>query len=176
MVPWAWCPLSTFCPLTASPPLQAAIRAAVDMVDEGLISEALAVLMVQPGHLDQLLHPQFESDKIDKSQVLGRGIAASPGAAVGQIVFRPADAEAVYSQGLPCILVRRETSGEDMGGIYAAEGVLTVTGGMTSHAAVAARGWGKTCVCGVQVRAARGALGPGPREDRGLLLALPLPE
>lgn len=128
----------------------AAVKIAVDMVDEGLATTDQAVQMVKPEHLNQLLHPQFHSTstKIYKDNVLAKGLPASPGAAVGKIVFSPEAAEASHAAGEPCILVRDETSPEDVGGMWASEGVLTARGGMTSHAAVVARGWGKPCVCG----------------------------
>eukprot|EP00198_Chlamydomonas_reinhardtii_P003602 XP_001692938.1 pyruvate phosphate dikinase [Chlamydomonas reinhardtii] len=126
----------------------AAVRIAVELVDEGLVDEDEAVLMVEPGHLDQLLHPQFANEAAYKSDVLGTGLPASPGAAVGQAVFSAEDAEAWRSSGLPVVLVRRETSPEDVKGMYSAEGVLCQLGGMTSHAAVVARGWGKPCITG----------------------------
>eukprot|EP00210_Caulerpa_lentillifera_P008414 g8026.t1 len=128
----------------------AALKIAVDLVDEKIIDESKAVLMVEPGHLDQLLHPQFEDPKSYKSKVVAEGLAASPGAAVGQVVFTAKDAEDWKSDGKQVILVRVETSPEDVGGMHAAEGILTARGGMTSHAAVVARGWGKPCVCGCE--------------------------
>ncbi len=128
----------------------AAVKIAVDMVDEGLATTDQAVLMVKPEHLNQLLHPQFHSTKTSsyKDNILAKGLPASPGAAVGKIVFSPEAAEASHAAGEPCVLVRDETSPEDVGGMWASEGVLTARGGMTSHAAVVARGWGKPCVCG----------------------------
>jgi len=126
----------------------AALKIAVDLVEEELVDETKAVLMVEPGHLDQLLHPQFENPKAYKSSVLAEGLAASPGAAVGQIVFTASEAEAWKADNKEVILVRVETSPEDVGGMHAAQGILTARGGMTSHAAVVARGWGKPCVCG----------------------------
>nr|CAB3461520.1 unnamed protein product [Digitaria exilis] len=127
---------------------QGAVKIAVDMVNEGLVDRHQAIKMVEPGHLDQLLHPQFENPKAYKDQVIATGLPASPGAAVGQIVFTAEDAEAWNAQGKPAILVRTETSPEDVGGMHAAAGILTARGGMTSHAAVVARGWGKCCVSG----------------------------
>lgn len=126
----------------------AAVRIAVELVEEGLVSEDDAVLMVEPQHLDQLLHPQFADEDAYKGDVVGSGLPASPGAAVGQAVFSAEDAEAWRSSGLPVVLVRRETSPEDVKGMYSAEGVLCQLGGMTSHAAVVARGWGKPCITG----------------------------
>ena len=158
---------------------QAAVKIAVDMVDEGLVDTAQAIMMVKPEHLNQLLHPQFKDpveSPVYKGHVLTKGLPASPGAAVGKIVFSPEKAEAEFAAGHDCILVRDETgnepsstplppsqhspprlslpqvrdetSPEDVGGMWAAKGVLTARGGMTSHAAVVARGWGKTCICG----------------------------
>jgi len=129
----------------------AAVKIATSMVDEGLATPDQAVMMVKPEHLNQLLHPQFANsvkDKMYKDNVLAKGLPASPGAAVGKIVFTPEDAEKAKAAGEKCVLVRDETSPEDVGGMWAAEGVLTARGGMTSHAAVVARGWGKPCVCG----------------------------
>lgn len=125
----------------------AALKVAVDMVHEGLITKEEAVTRVEPGHLDQLLHPMF--DKSAKRDVIATGLPASPGAAVGQIVFSAADAEKAASEGKKVVLVRVETSPEDIAGMHAAEGILTARGGMTSHAAVVARGMGKPCVSGV---------------------------
>jgi pyruvate,orthophosphate dikinase len=128
----------------------ASVKIAVDMVDEGLATGNQALMMVKPEHLNQLLHPQFQNTKSKeyKENVLAKGLPASPGAAVGKIVFSPEDAEALHAKGERCILVRDETSPEDVGGMWASAGVLTARGGMTSHAAVVARGWGKPCVCG----------------------------
>jgi len=127
----------------------AAVKVAVDMVEEGLISTKEAVRdMVEPGHLDQLLHPRFEDVTAYASDVIAKGLPASPGAAVGKVVFSADEAEARHAAGEKVILVRIETSPEDVGGMNAAEGILTSRGGMTSHAAVVARGWGKPCVAG----------------------------
>jgi len=127
----------------------AAVKIAVDMVDEGLITTKEAVRdMVEPGHLDQLLHPGFENPDAYKNDVIATGLPASPGAAVGKVVFSADEAEARHAAGEKVILVRIETSPEDVGGMNAAEGILTSRGGMTSHAAVVARGWGKPCVAG----------------------------
>ena len=127
----------------------AAIKVAVDMVREGLVDETTAVRdLVEPTHLDQLLHPQFENPDSYKANVIGKGLPASPGAAVGQVVFTADEAEAQKAAGKQVVLVRIETSPEDVGGMDAAEGILTSRGGMTSHAAVVARGWGKPCVAG----------------------------
>ncbi|CAA3021781.1 pyruvate, phosphate dikinase, chloroplastic [Olea europaea subsp. europaea] len=125
-----------------------AVKIAVDMVNEGLVDTRTAVKMVEPQHLDQLLHPQFEDPSAYKEKVIAKGLPASPGAAVGQVVFSAEDAEAWHAQGKSVILVRTETSPEDVGGMHAAVGILTARGGMTSHAAVVARGWGKCCVSG----------------------------
>ncbi|EPS61227.1 hypothetical protein M569_13570, partial [Genlisea aurea] len=125
-----------------------AVKIAVDMVNEGLVDRREAVKMVEPQHLDQLLHPQFEDPSAYRDAVVAKGLPASPGAAVGQVVFSAEDAEVGHSQGKSVILVRTETSPEDVGGMHAAVGILTARGGMTSHAAVVARGWGKCCVSG----------------------------
>lgn len=129
---------------------QAAMKIAVDMVEEGLATTEQAVLMVNPEHLDQLLHPQFKdtSDEQYTSNVVAKGLPASPGAAVGKAYFSTEKVEAAKARGEKAILVRDETSPEDVGGMWAAQGVLTARGGMTSHAAVVARGWGTPCVCG----------------------------
>eukprot|EP00597_Dinobryon_sp_UTEXLB2267_P003687 CAMPEP_0170057456 /NCGR_PEP_ID=MMETSP0019_2-20121128/454_1 /TAXON_ID=98059 /ORGANISM="Dinobryon sp., Strain UTEXLB2267" /LENGTH=986 /DNA_ID=CAMNT_0010262165 /DNA_START=33 /DNA_END=2993 /DNA_ORIENTATION=+ len=129
---------------------QAAINIALDMLQEKLATVEQAIMMVKPEHIKQLLHPQFASVDSDdyKKAVVASGLAASPGAAVGKIVFSPEAAEASYAIGEPCILVREDTSPEDVGGMWASEGILTATGGYTSHASVVARGWGKPCVCG----------------------------
>ncbi|EOY06323.1 Pyruvate orthophosphate dikinase isoform 1 [Theobroma cacao] len=125
-----------------------AVKIAVDMVNEGLVDTRTAIKMVEPRHLDQLLHPWFEDPSSYKDKVLAVGLPASPGAAVGQIVFNAEDAEEWDAEGKSVILVRTETSAEDVGGMHAAAGILTARGGMTSHAAVVARGWGKCCVAG----------------------------
>ena len=126
----------------------AAIRIAVDMVDEGLINEEKAVTRVTPGQLDQVFHPMIDPLSKKKNKAVAKGLNASPGAATGQIVFTADDAEEWVKQGKKVLLVRRETSPEDIGGMHAAEGILTSTGGMTSHAAVVARGMGTPCVAG----------------------------
>lgn len=127
----------------------AAIKIATDMVDETLIDKKTAVKnLVEPRHLDQLLHPQINIKAVNKEEILGHGLPASPGAAVGRVVFNSEAAEEAENNGDPVILVRIETSPEDVGGMSAAEGILTSRGGMTSHAAVVARGWGKPCVAG----------------------------
>ncbi|XP_008795092.2 pyruvate, phosphate dikinase, chloroplastic-like [Phoenix dactylifera] len=127
---------------------KAAVKIAVDMVKEGIVDTRSAIKMVEPGHLDQLLHPQFEDPSAYKDKVIATGLPASPGAAVGQVVFTADDAETWHAQGKTVILVRTETSPEDVGGMHAAAGILTARGGMTSHAAVVARGWGRPCVSG----------------------------
>jgi pyruvate,orthophosphate dikinase len=124
----------------------AAVKIAVDMVREGIIDEREAVRRVEPAQLDQLLHPMLDPDA-DKN-VLTKGLPASPGAAFGEVVFSADDAEAAAKLGLKVILVRRETSPEDIHGMHAAQGILTAKGGMTSHAAVVARGMGRCCVAG----------------------------
>ena len=126
-----------------------AVKIAVDMVREGLVDKETAVRdLVEPTHLDQLLHPHFKDEKAYKDKVIGKGLPASPGAAVGQVVFTADEAEEWRKEGKNVVLVRIETSPEDVGGMNAAEGILTSRGGMTSHAAVVARGWGKPCVAG----------------------------
>ncbi|XP_023635616.1 pyruvate, phosphate dikinase 1, chloroplastic isoform X1 [Capsella rubella] len=125
-----------------------AVKIAVDMVSEGLVDKSSAIKMVEPQHLDQLLHPQFHDPAGYREKVVAKGLPASPGAAVGQVVFTAEEAEAWHSQGKTVILVRTETSPDDVGGMHAAEGILTARGGMTSHAAVVARGWGKCCIAG----------------------------
>ncbi len=128
----------------------AAVKTAVDMVDEGLIDKETAVMRVTPDQLDQMLHPMIDA-KLKKDLVpLTRGLNASPGAATGQVAFTSEDAEAWAEQGRKVVLVRKETSPEDIGGMHVAQGVLTSTGGMTSHAAVVARGMGKPCVVGAK--------------------------
>lgn len=127
----------------------AAIRIATDMVDENLVNSEVAVRdLVEPQHLDQLLHPQFTDDEPIEKDKLGTGLPASPGAAVGKVIFDADSAEKAAGRGESVILVRVETSPEDVGGMSAAKGILTSRGGMTSHAAVVARGWGKPCVAG----------------------------
>ena len=126
----------------------AALKVAIDMVDEGLITKEEALKRVDPAQLDQLLHPQF--DKTAKYDLLAQGLNASPGAAVGEVVFSSADAVAAAAEGRDCILVRWETNPDDLAGMVAAKGILTSHGGKTSHAAVIARGMGAPCVCGVE--------------------------
>ena len=127
---------------------QAALQIAVDLVAEGHKTEAEAVLMIDPRNLDTLLHPQFDAKALKAATPIGRGLGASPGAACGQVVFSAEDAEAWKNAGKKVVLVRLETSPEDITGMKAAQGILTVRGGMTSHAAVVARGMGKCCVSG----------------------------
>ena len=131
---------------TAKRTAAAAVRIAVEMVEEGFINKEIALLRVQPNHLDQLLHPVFDPEA-EKKQI-AKGLPASPGASTGRIVFNAEDAEEWASRGEKVILVRIETSPEDIGGMDAAQGILTQRGGMTSHAAVVARGMGKCCVAG----------------------------
>ena len=126
----------------------AALKVAVDLVDEGMISEKEAVLRVEPKQLDSLLHPQFDPAALKKAEVIGKGLAASPGAACGKVVFTAEDAKAWHERGEKVVLVRLETSPEDIEGMQVAQGILTVRGGMTSHAAVVARGMGTCCVSG----------------------------
>ncbi len=129
---------------------KAALKIACDLVDEGMRTEEEAVLMIDPRNLDTLLHPQFDTVALKKAKPVGRGLAASPGVACGKIVFTANDAKAWKSRGEKVVLVRLETSPEDIEGMKAAEGILTVRGGMTSHAAVVARGMGECCVSGCQ--------------------------
>ena len=126
----------------------AALQIAVDLVKEGHKTEEEAVLMIDPRNLDTLLHPQFDAKALKAATPMGKGLGASPGAACGQIVFSAEDAEAWKAAGKKVVLVRLETSPEDITGMKAAQGILTVRGGMTSHAAVVARGMGKCCVSG----------------------------
>ena len=126
----------------------AALKIACDLVDEGMISEQEAVMMIDPRNLDTLLHPQFDPAALKKAQAIGKGLGASPGAACGKVVFTADDAEAWKARGEKVVLVRLETSPEDITGMKASQGILTVRGGMTSHAAVVARGMGKCCVSG----------------------------
>ena len=126
----------------------AALKIACDLVDEGMIDEKQAVAMIDPRTLDTLLHPQFDAAALKAAQPIGRALAASPGAACGKAVFSAEDAKAWADRGEKVILVRLETSPEDIEGMMAAQGILTVRGGMTSHAAVVARGMGTCCVSG----------------------------
>ena len=127
---------------------QAALKIACDLVDEGMITEKEAVLMIDPRNLDTLLHPQFDAKALKAAEPIGKALAASPGAAAGQIVFSAEEAKAWNANGKKVVLVRLETSPEDIEGMKAAQGILTVRGGMTSHAAVVARGMGTCCVSG----------------------------
>ena len=127
---------------------QAALKIACDLVDEGMITEQEAVAMIDPRNLDTLLHPQFDTAALKAAAPLGKGLGASPGAACGKVVFTADDAVEWAEKGEKVILVRLETSPEDITGMKAAEGILTVRGGMTSHAAVVARGMGECCVSG----------------------------
>ena len=129
---------------------QAALKIAIDLVDEGMIDEKTAVLRVEPKQLDTLLHPQFDAAALKAAEAVGKGLAASPGSACGQVVFTAEEAEEVVKNGtMPkCVLVRLETSPEDIVGMQVSQGILTVRGGMTSHAAVVARGMGVCCVSG----------------------------
>ena len=129
---------------------QAALKIAIDLVDEGMIDEREAVLRVEPKQLDTLLHPQFDAASLKAAEVIGKGLAASPGSACGQIVFTAEEAEEMVKSGkMPkVVLVRLETSPEDIVGMQVSQGILTVRGGMTSHAAVVARGMGVCCVSG----------------------------
>jgi pyruvate,orthophosphate dikinase len=126
----------------------AAVKIAVEMLGEGLIDEKTAVLRVQPAQLDSLLHKQIDGNAKKTTELLTKGLPASPGAAVGQIVFNAEDAHLQNEEGKKVVLVRVETSPEDIQGMVAAQGILTARGGMTSHAAVVARGMGKCCVAG----------------------------
>ena len=126
----------------------AAINVAVDLVDENLISKEEAIMRIEPNQLDQLLHPMFEPKALADAQIIAKGLPASPGAASGKIYFHADDVVAAKARGEKTILVRQETSPEDIEGMVAAEGILTARGGMTSHAAVVARGMGKCCVAG----------------------------
>ena len=141
-----------------------AVKIAVDMVGEGLITKEEAIMRIEPGQIDQLLHPMFDADELKAAEKLTKGLPASPGAACGKIYFNAADAEAAVAEGKKVILVRLETSPEDLAGMVAAEGILTARGGMTSHAAVVARGMGKCCVSGcseIKVDEAAKSLGIG---------------
>ena len=126
----------------------AALKVAVDLVDEGMIDEKEAVCRVEPKQLDSLLHPTFDADALKKATVVGKGLAASPGAACGRVVFSAEEAKEWAARGEKVVLVRLETSPEDIEGMQVSEGILTVRGGMTSHAAVVARGMGTCCVSG----------------------------
>ena len=127
---------------------QAALKIACDLVDEGMITEEKAVAMIDPRNLDTLLHPQFDAEVLKKAEPVAKALAASPGAACGKIVFTAEDAKNWNARGEKVVLVRLETSPEDIEGMKASQGILTVRGGMTSHAAVVARGMGTCCVSG----------------------------
>ena len=127
---------------------QAAIQVACDLVDEGMIDERTAVTRIEPQSLDQLLHPGFDTEKLKNAREIGQALPASPGAAAGRVYFNAEDAVTAHAAGNRVILVRQETSPEDIDGMHAAEGVLTMRGGMTSHAAVVARGMGTCCISG----------------------------
>ncbi|HOB16617.1 MAG TPA: pyruvate, phosphate dikinase [Defluviitoga sp.] len=128
----------------------AAVKIAVDLVKEGLIDEQEAIMRVNPSDIEKLLHPVFDPEDLKKAQYIGKGLPASPGAATGKVVFSAEEAEKFAEQGEQVILVRPETSAEDVGGMNAAQGILTNRGGMTSHAAVVARGMGKPAVVGAE--------------------------
>jgi pyruvate, orthophosphate dikinase len=143
---------------------EAAVRAAVDMAEEKLLDRRTALMRVEPMQLEQLLHPRLDPQA--PKEVMARGLPASPGAVFGEVVFSADEAVAVHSNGRPVILVRHETSPEDIHGMHAAEGILTARGGMTSHAAVVARGMGKCCVAGcgaVEIDYTQGAMKIGDR-------------
>lgn len=129
---------------------EAAVKIAVDLVGEGLVGKDEAIMKVLPEHLDQLLHPRFPDVELQeyKDSVISQGLPASPGAAVGRIAMSNEQVVENNEKGIPSIMVRDETSPDDVEGMFAAEGILTARGGMTSHAAVVARGWGKPCICG----------------------------
>ena len=126
----------------------AAIKMAVDMVDEGLINKNTALLRVKPEQLDELLHPMIDPESEKNADVLAKGLPAGPGGAKGRLTFTADDAESWHQNGEEVILIREETSPEDVHGMHAAEAILTAKGGMTSHAALVARGWGKCCIVG----------------------------
>ncbi|MEG0918345.1 MAG: pyruvate, phosphate dikinase [Anaerovoracaceae bacterium] len=126
----------------------AAVKVAVDMEKEGLIDKETAVTRLEPAQIDQLLHPRFIEEEIKNAKLIAKGLPASPGAAAGQIYFTASEADKAAKDGIKVILVRQETSPEDLAGMVVAEGILTARGGMTSHAAVVARGMGKCCVAG----------------------------
>jgi len=126
----------------------AAIKMAVDMKNEGMIDKATAVMRVNPDQLDELLHPMLNSDSEKKANILAKGLPAGPGGATGRLVFTADDAESWHNKGEKVILIREETSPEDVHGMHASEAILTAKGGMTSHAALVARGWGKCCIVG----------------------------
>jgi len=127
---------------------QAAVRMAVEMLEEGTIDEKTALMRVKPEQLDEIMHPMLDEQAEKKSELLAKGLPAGPGGASGQIVFTADEAEVWHKNGKRVILVRNETSPEDVHGMFASEAILTARGGMTSHAALVARGWGKCCVVG----------------------------
>ena len=127
---------------------KAALKIAVDLVEEGMLTKEEAIMKVEPGQLDTLLHPQFETEALKNAKVIAKGLPASPGAACGKVYFTAEEAVRASEHGEKVVLVRMETSPEDIEGMYAAEGILTARGGMTSHAAVVARGMGVCCVAG----------------------------
>ncbi len=127
---------------------KAALKIAVDLVAEGMLTKEEAIMKVEPGQLDTLLHPQFDTEALKKAKVIATGLPASPGAACGKVYFTAEDAVRAAEHGEKVVLVRMETSPEDIEGMYAAQGILTARGGMTSHAAVVARGMGVCCVAG----------------------------
>jgi len=137
----------------------AALNMAMDMLEEGLITKQQAVMRVKPAQLDELLHPIVDPAAERNAKPLAKGLPAGPGGACGQVVFTAADAVAWTKQGKTVILVREETNPEDVEGMRAAVGILTARGGMTSHAALVARGWGKCCI-----RRRRGARRRRPRQ------------
>jgi len=128
----------------------AALQMAMDMLDEGMIDEKTAVMRVSPTQLDEILHPILDPASEKKAEVIAKGLPASPGGSVGTIVFTSEDAMAAAAKGLKTILIREETSPEDIEGMRASAGILTTRGGMTSHAALVARGWGKCCIVGCE--------------------------
>jgi len=127
---------------------QAAVRMAVEMLEEGMINEKTAIMRVKPEQLDEIMHPMLDAEAEKQSELLAKGLPAGPGGASGQIVFTADEAESWHKNGKQVILVRNETSPEDVHGMFASEAILTARGGMTSHAALVARGWGKCCVVG----------------------------
>ena len=127
---------------------QAAVRMAVEMLEEGMINEKTAIMRVKPEQLDEIMHPMLDAEAEKQSELLAKGLPAGPGGASGQIVFTADEAESWHKKGKQVILVRNETSPEDVHGMFASEAILTARGGMTSHAALVARGWGKCCVVG----------------------------
>jgi len=127
---------------------QAAVRMAVEMLEEGMINEKTAIMRVKPEQLDEIMHPMLDAEAEKQSELLAKGLPAGPGGASGQIVFTADEAEVWHKNGKQVILVRNETSPEDVHGMFASEAILTARGGMTSHAALVARGWGKCCVVG----------------------------